>query len=421
MSNLEFINYRPMREIVENDEVRWIPDQLARAIDELPQIFWINGEPWHEANHWALTKAVSPTGGHLKTVTSLMKHVAAYASWLEFKDLDWRHFPKLKQDRVLVLYRGELIAERDKGNLAPSTATARMAALINFYRHVQVYGFVQRHSPLWKDHQVVIRYFDCVGFERTLTRSSSELAIPNKPRPGLRLEYGLTPLNTEDAAALLEFTKEQSLHEINLMLLLGVLTGARIGTITTLGVKNIESAYPDSDTPDTYRLRVGPGTGVKTKFDVTGELLVPKFLIEDLRAYAYSMRRLTRQSAASEVNRGLLFLTTRGNPYIASSFNRLMTDLRRRALSAGLRFMTNFKFHQTRATYGTLLMSVALRVTNTRAAVAFVRDAMLHRDEKTTFLYVRFIETTPVKAAIAKEFSAAFSGVVSRDWNQYRA
>lgn len=350
-----------------------------------------------------------------------MKHLAAYASWLQSEKLDWRHFPIRKQDRAVVQYRGALIAQRDRGSLAPSTTSVRMAAVIQFYRHAHVYRFVERKSPMWADRQVVVRYYDTVGFERTILRISSELAIPNRKRPGLRLEDGLTPLRTDDAVRLLEFAKEQRLHELNLILSLGVLTGARIETITTLGVKNIENAHPDAETPESYRISVGPGTGVKTKFDVSGELMVPKFLINDLKEYAYSMQRLRRQGLASEANRGLLFLTIRGNPYESGSFNRLMTDLRRRSVGAGMRFMGSFKFHQTRATFGTWLMGVALRVAGTKAAVAFVRDAMLHKDERTTFLYVRFHEEAPVKAAVANEFSAVFTGVVNRDWNQYHA
>lgn len=421
MSNLEFIKYVPFREVIEDHSVRWVNDRLASPIEKLPQIFWDSGEPWHEANHWALTKATSVAGGDIETVKSLMKHLAMYASWLEFKELDWRHFPMRRQDRAIVQYRGELIKQRDRGSLAPSTARSRMAAVIQFYRHAQAAGLVDRKSPMWKDRQVVVRYHDTVGFERTLLRTSSELAIPNRSRSGLRLEEGLTPLSTDDAVRLLKFAKEQRLEELNLILALGVLTGARIETITTLGVKNIEDARPDAETPDTYRLPVGPGTGVNTKFDVSGELMVPKFLISDLREYAYSMRRLRRQGRASESNRGLLFLTIHGNSYQSGSFNRLMTDLRRRATVAGMRFMSNFKFHQTRATFGTWLMEVALRVASTKAAVAFVKDAMLHKDEKTTFLYVRFHEQKPVKSAIANEFSAVFSGVVNRDWNQYDA
>lgn len=421
MATLEVINFTPMREVIKDGSVEWVPDKLTRPINNLPEIFWDSGEPWHEANHWALTKALSTLGGHIKTVTTLMKHLAAYATWLESKELDWRHFPMRKDRRAIFLYRGELINQRDRGSLASSTARARMAAVIQFYRHAQIYAFVERRSPLWKDRQAVIRYHDAVGFERTLMRLTSELAIPDRKRVGLRLEDGLTPLRVEDAAKLLNFTKEQGLTELHLMIALGFHTGARFETVTTLSVKNIEEAYPDAQTPNTYLMPIGPGTGVKTKFDVSGALRVPDFLIKDLKDYAYSMQRLRRQALASDDIRGLLFLTVRGNPYESNSFTRLMTDLRRRALEAGMRFMVSFKFHQTRATFGTVLMEAALSVAPAKAAVAFVKDAMLHKDEKTTFLYVRFHEEMPIKEQVANEFSAIFSGVRNRDWNQYHA
>ena len=421
MANLETINFTPMREVVENNSVRWVRDKLGEGIDDLPQIFWNDGEPWHEANHWALTKATGTAGGDIQTVTRLMSHLAAYASWLERTGLDWRHFPMTFRDRTAVKYRGNLIKQRDQYLLAPSTTTARMAAVIQFYRHCRDHGLIQRKSPLWKDRQVVVRYFDDAGFKRAITRASSELAIPNRIQDGLRLEDGVMPLKIDDAVSLLQFTHQQGLRELNLMLSIGVLTGARIGTIRTLNVEDIENAYPDVQTPDTFKLRVGPGTGVKTKGDVEGYLLVPKFLIDELKVYAYSMQRLRRQGLASKANRGRLFLTSKGNPYNPSSFNRLMTDLRRRAQAVGMRFMSSFKFHQTRATFGTWLMGVALSVAGEKAAVAFVRDAMLHADESVTLRYVRFEEEAPIKISVANEFTAVFSGIVHRDWSQWRA
>ncbi|TXH36693.1 MAG: site-specific integrase [Burkholderiaceae bacterium] len=421
MADLELIHFTPMRSVVEDGSIRWERDKLNRPISKLPQIFWANGAPWREANHWALTRVYSTAGGHIKTVTSLMKHLAAYASWLDDMGLDWRHFPARLQDRTVVLFRAELIAQRNRGSLAPSTAKARMAAVLQFYRHAKAYGLVNRTSPLWNDKQVVIRYFDTVGFERSLLQVSSELAIRNRARPGLVLEDGLTPLRLEHANSLLEFTREQQLEELNLMLSIGLLTGARIGSITTLSVKNIEGAIDDDSMRGAYRIRVGPGTGVDTKGNVSGYLVVPHDLLNRLKTYAYSMQRLRRQDKASATNRGLLFLTVRGNPYTAQSFNSLMTDLRRRAVSAGMRFMQSFKFHQTRATFGTTLMGLAMQVTDLKTAVAFVRDALLHKDDKTTMLYVRFIQEAPVRALISDEFSRAFSGLVDRDWNQLNA
>ncbi|OIN69522.1 hypothetical protein BL247_21940 [Ralstonia solanacearum] len=422
MAKLEGIRFTPMREAVEDGIVLWEPDKLGRRIDNLPQIFWDSGEPWSEANHWALTKALSTLGGHIKTVRSLMKHLTSYASWLESTGMDWRHFPMRMTDRAIVQFRGELIRQRDElGVLRPSTATSRMAAVIQFHRHAQIHGFVGQSSPMWRDRQVLHRFFDSVGFERTMLRISSELAIPNRARPGEQLEDGLTPLRPEHSTMLLDFTQKAGLQELHLMLSIGLLTGARLETISTLGVKNIEGALPDDSMPGFYRVPVGPGTGVNTKFNVSGDLLVPDFLIDALKGYAYSMQRLRRQALASEKNRGRLFLTVRGNPYEAQSFNRLMTDLRRRSMAAGMRFMRQFKFHQTRASYGTMLMELALEVTSAKNAVAFVCGAMLHKDESTTMRYVRFVEKAPVKALISKEYAAVFSGVVNRDWSQFRA
>lgn len=56
MAHLEFINYTPMNEVVEGRVVRWVPDKVARKIEKLPQIYWHDGVPWHEANQWALTR-----------------------------------------------------------------------------------------------------------------------------------------------------------------------------------------------------------------------------------------------------------------------------------------------------------------------------------------------------------------------------
>lgn len=431
MAQLELIKYTPYREQIDRNghikldgdgAIIWVADRLGRPIDDLPTIFWNDGEAWHEANHFSIEKVMSKQGRPTKTALSLIKHLAAYASWLESEELDWKHFPVRREERSLVKFRGYLIDQRDRTRtLSPGTVTARMAAVIQFYRHVQAYGLIQKSSPLWKDRMAVIRYHDVTGFERTMMRVASDLAIPNRRRDGPRLEDGLTPLRTEDAASLLHFAKERCTPELHLMLSLGVLAGARYDTIASLGVKDIERAYPDTQTPDTYRIRVGPGTSVRTKFDVQGELMVPRFLIEDLKAYAMSMQRLKRQDLASPANRGLLFLTSHGNPYASSSFSRLMTEFRRDAVAAGLRFMAKFKFHETRATFGTWLMGVALKTAGPKAAVAFVKEAMLHKDEKTTFLYVRFVEEAPVKAQVAAEFNKTFSGVVKRDWSQYHA
>lgn len=419
MARLESISYVPHRAVVTEGEVNWVRNPAARPLSGLPQIFWKDGTPWTEANHWALDKALS-VGVKLKTVQSLMAHLHKYAIWLEEEQADWRHFPTRKSDRVLVRYRGALIESRDLGHLMPSTATARMRAIIQFYRHCAAHNFVSREAPKWQERPVYVSYFDSVGFERTLLRLSTDISIPNRARPGFRLEDGLLPITSGHMAELLRFTSESASKELHLMLTLGFFTGARIGTISSLRVESLENALPDRSIPGIVIIAVGPGTGVATKFDVSGHLLLPDFLLAELKRYAYSSRRLQRELRASKEHKSILFLTRFGKPYSnpdglsGSAITREMTDLRRYTIKAGLKFMQSFHFHQSRATYGTWIMSVALAQVGQKAAIEFVKNAMLHKDEATTMRYITFLEHTKAKIEMANAFTLAFGGLFTR-------
>ncbi len=194
----------------------------------------------------------------------------------------------------------------------------------------------------------------------------------------------------------------------------GFFTGGRIGTLTAIRVDSIENATPAPEDPGLWIFPVGPGTGIPTKFDVTGNLYIPDQLMKLLKKYAYSPRRLNRLEKASEEHRQLLFLNRFGEPYKPSAATREMVDLRRCATHAGLKFMKDFHFHQTRATFGTWLMTIALSVTFVKSAIEFVRRAMHHKHESTTMRYITFLEHTKTKIAVANAFSEAFLGYASR-------
>ena len=413
MARLEYIHYRPHRPEIANQSVHWVQETSVRPVERLPQIFWQDAQPWNEANLWALEMSRCHDLKS-KTVQSLMEHLHKYAVWLEGERVDWRHFPKNKAERVLVRYRGALIDARSRGELSPSTTTARMRTVIRFYRFSAGHNFVSRDAPKWQDKVAVVRYFDNVGFERTLQRITTDLSIPNRTRLGVTLEDGLQPITSEHMQELLRFTSENVSDELHLMLLIGFFTGARLGTITSLRVPAIEQAVRDPNVPGMWVIPVGPGTGIATKFDVSGDLLVPDELMQLLRKYAGSIRHTDRVIKADKADRLCLFLTRHGNPFQPAAVDREMVELRRSATGAGLKFMQRFKFHQTRATYGTWLMSISLKVASVKAAIEFVKRAMHHRHEATTFRYITFIEHTQAKIEIANAFTRAFLGISSR-------
>lgn len=419
MATLEFIEYTPQRLMLNSSgEATWVAVRTQHVIRSLPMIFWADGSPWNEANHWAHERA---TGGYvkLKTVQDQMRHLHKYAQWLEADDSpDWKHFPMNRADRVLVQWRGHLIKSRDTlGVLAPSTTTARMNACINFYRHCADFGFISPDAPKWKDIPVVIRYHDTAGFKRTLSRVTTDVSIKSRVAKKTMVEDGLLPITGQHMQQLLEFASNGASQELQLMLKLGFFSGARLQTICNLKTGNLERAVPDPDVEGLWCMAVGPGSRpyVETKFDVAGTLRIPEALFLELKSYAYSVRRMKRQARASREYKELLFLTTQGNPYErrddgkrSSAVNSEMVNLRRTATVSGLKFMTDFRFHQTRATYGTLLMKTLLPLGNLQAALEFVRDSMLHKEVSTTMTYVKFIEKTKFKAEMANAYTKAF-------------
>ncbi|NMG29522.1 tyrosine-type recombinase/integrase [Aromatoleum evansii] len=383
-----------------------------RTVDRLPQIFWDDGQPWPEANLFSLEVARNREV-KIETLTRLMEHLHKYAIWLEQEQIDWRHFPQTKAERVLERYRGELVDSRDHGYLRPSTTTARMRAAIRFYRYAAGRQFISRDAPKWQDKAVVVRYFDTAGFERTMNRLTTDLSIPNRARPGLRLEDGLLPISRQHMTELLQFAKENCSEELHLMLMVGFFTGARLGTITTLRVQALEDALRDPDVSGMWSIPVGPGTGIATKFDVEGHLMIPDEWMTMLKKYAASPRRLDRVIKAPQ-NMSYLFLTRHSNPYSVAAVDREMVTLRRSGQAAGLKFLQAFKFHQTRATFGTWLATICLEKASVKASVEFVKRAMHHKDASTTFRYITFIEHTEAKIEVANAFTQAFLGLQTR-------
>jgi integrase len=414
MASLEHIYSNPIRPEIQNGKLEWVTSRVIRPIERLPLIFWGDGNQWGEVNLWALEKA-RVKDVKLKTINTLMEHLHKYANWLEEQKIDWRHFPTSKAERVLVRFRGFLIGLRDSGDLSPSTASARMSAVIQFYRYANAHNFICHGSKMWEEKAVAISYFDPAGFKRTIQRITADISIPNRARQGFRLEDGLLPITSDHQSQLLKFTKENASDELHLMLLIGFYTGARLCTITSLRKRSLEQAFLDPQNKGFWLVPIGPGTGISTKFDVSGELMVHESLMMSLRAYATSSQHIERAIKAAPENKSFLFLTRHRNPYTTNAVGREMVNLRRKGVVAGLKFLTKFKFHQTRSTYGTWLMSLLLSSENIslKAAIEFVKRAMHHKHESTTFRYITFIEHTKVKIKMANEFTNAFFGLAN--------
>ena len=424
MATVEHIHFSPHDLSVKDRLITYSSNSSRVVIEGLPQIFWVNGLPWREANLWAMERV---TNGEaiLKTVSSNVNGLLNYAKFLESRRLEWFEFPSRKADRCLVQYRGALIKARDAGHISPATASEYMRNCISFYRWVRKRGLLSPLLPLWKDKRFFIKYFDQVGFERTFAGTTTDLGIPNRKRIGITLEGGLLPVTSSDRDVILDFAKRNASPELYLMLALGFFTGMRLGTICDLRIGALERAIPDPSAKGLLRIFVGPGASppVHTKFGVTGQVWIPEALCSEVLEYAKGLRRLTREASAAGEHQDLVFLTRFGNPFgrrnsdQSSAINVEMSSLRKLGIASGIKALRKFRFHQSRCTFGTELAKLALaNCDDVAIVIATVSNALLHgrNSEATTFKYIKFVQATPAKQAIANSFMAAFTGISSR-------
>lgn len=416
MATLEMISYQQMRASVRQGTLEWqgrVPSSLAV---NLPQICWADGTPWREANLWAKENCDSQKI-HLKTIISTLGHLHAYAKWLEAEGLHWFHFPAREADRCLVRFRGYLISLIDQGSLAPSTAQQRMGRVVNFYRWANAHKLLSPDWPMWEEDQIGIKLVDTFGLERTLTVSSTSLSIPNRRSSTLTLEDGLMPVPADDVPSIIRAAETCASVELSLFIRLGFGTGMRLGTLADIRVGTVSRAAPSPTLKGFYCLAVGPGAHppVETKFGVTGQVLISERDLLDLRNYIYSSRRLRRAALATGDDQDVVFLTRFGKRYTsengARSFNVELGRLRRKAKIKGFDALTNFHFHRTRCTFATELARAALKHLSVSDAIILVKGALLHKEEKTTLGYIKFIEAHAKMSSLANEFTQKFLSI----------
>jgi integrase len=417
MSVLETIYHQPMIYSPLSPEAKhgFIPKPKSKLIKSFPQIYSADGEPWKEANQYAFSRFYD-LRKKLKTVSREMSHIARYADWLEKENIHWLHFPKKKRERCLFRFKGFLIECRENHHLAPSTVSAVMNSTLNFYRWASREMLAQCRYDMWEEKAKTVKFFDRTGFSRTMNVMSSELSIPNRRRTGVTLEDGLLPLNKKSLDTLMLHLTNHSNYELYLFHKVAIQTGCRYETISTLTSEALKSAYQDPNMKHIMRVSVGPSTAVKTKFDVSGSIMFPQVLLQELVDYYDSAEAILRRSKASNEHQKNIFLTSRGNLYTRASFSTIIGRLRAELVELGYTEFGRFKFHQLRATFGTMTMEHCLnsKAISNSGAIEFVKDAMLHKDASTTWKYVTFINNVPQDKAFYESLWAMFTGSVEQ-------
>ena len=413
MSRIEYQKIQPQTLSISLKDVSYKNSTHLNCV-LLPQIYWEDNSAWNVANIYAYDLFVNERL-KIKTIQTDMMHLNAYASWLETQDdIDWLTFPNRKSDRCIFIFRGELIKQREAKSLSPSTVTHRMRSIVKFYRWVLRNNLIQQDTKLWEDKELVITAFNKFGFEHTFHVMTTDLAISlRNNKSNINLEDGISPINPKYVSSILDFAKNNAPIEIYLMLKLGFYTGMRIGSITDLKVQTIENFnYLKNMCMGTIKIGTHANPPVQTKFSKTGNVILPTELKDELLDYAYSTRRLKR-TFKSEYSEHL-FLTAKGNKYLndnTQSINVAIHRLRKQALAKEVYEFKDFYFHRTRATFATVLMQYCLKTMDVSSAVEFVKECCMHKDEKTTLKYAKFIHHHEKLANLSNDYTKMFLGL----------
>lgn len=400
MARLEYIKLSLKRDKSEN-----LADfENYEVIENLPQAYWLDGLPWHEANLWFLHlgRAVHLKMNAIATLHAYATSLKLYMTFLEKENVDWRCFPEKWSGNVLLRYRGYLIGLRQDGKLASSTTKRRMSDILLFYIWVMNQRLMSPSYALFEE-RTVVRYVEAdAGLKKALTIKIKSLSIPDvRNRSGF--EDGLSPVSKLQKEKILEIARSSSSEELYLMLLVAFSSGLRLGSVCDLKEKTITNALRVAGENDLFAyLNVGPnveGAPVKTKFDKEGRIIMPLIVLRKVKDYMVSLRRVERQAKASSKNKSIIFLNRFGRPYVrggndkSSVINVEIFRLKKRARLKGFD-LDDFKFHRARATFASEVAATGLLVyglDKMPMVIGLVRKLLMHQKEETSLSYISFV------------------------------
>lgn len=443
----EFRLLRPNFLETHNDANPGLPDYGFSAdsdgyLPNFPILIQGNSEPWAIGNLYLTTKLQREVGYESRTFRGIADHLLDYLRFLEDEDLDYLHFPKNDRLKVTFRYRQRLIDFVTSGVLSANTASARINAVVNFYRRIMRWNLVdeQIEGVAFEEITKYISVTSAVGIPKNLKVNSHNLAIVS-PKKQSQTEYindggDLRPLTVREQSCVLKALLESS-REYQLMFYFALFTGARVQTVGTLHIKHLQG---DLDSNGYLRLPIGAGTLIDTKRGKRMTLLVPSWLVKDMLIYSRSAEAKKRRNRSyyGDTEDNYVFLSKNGVPYYTCkkeildrrdsriSVNAGMVDRARGVtIQDGAALRTHiqqillprihltssdfqeFTLHDLRATFGMNLLESQLQHMgdqNITAALEYVQQRMGHSNKEITMQYLNYKSRLQWKSTIQHEF-----------------
>lgn len=285
-----------------------------------PVVVDSRGAPWPEACLFLYSK-IHDDKLHVRTCISLAKDLALYRRYLDEESLDYRFFPPDQYKRVTYRYRGYLKL-RIGGDITVKTARRKMSSVISFYKWLKEQRRFVPDNPPWKEKQILIQIDGGRRKPTSKLVKTTDLAFKGVDPVDISLitDGGkLRPLSDVQQDKVLKELHQLGNSEMWFAHIFALFSGARIQTVLTMRANYINTCVRGPN--NSAYIKVGPGTGVDTKFDKCFVLMVPWGIVEMLKIYLVSDRYKKRAAISSGDRFGgleYLFLSNRGEPYYRS-------------------------------------------------------------------------------------------------------
>jgi len=444
------------REIPEKDVIyyyRSVNDDygVCCSFNGAEMVLCRDGSPWVDACLYLLDRLIDNSDErHVNQKSNIARDLDNYRQFIDEYEVDYFDFPRIKMKRPTYRYRAHLKSQLRSGQIAKSTATRFMQSVISFYRWLVTENDFKPQNPLWNESDAYINYDDSVGFERTKTVKTTDVAIKGSSTgpiadDSIMDEGELRPLPFDEQLVLIDSLIAIGNQEMTLIMLMALFSGARIQTVLTLKVRHFNLLLPDHITE--VPLQCGPSTAIDTKNDKKITIKYPRWLHDLISAYAFSdygikrrdkwKAKALREDVSDEDS--YVFLTNRGNPYYEDSIDGNIFNPNQKTKSRPdgstvrtfisltlLPFMQrelgdrySFKFHDLRATFGMNLTDSLVadvetgKITLTQARNQ-VRDRMGHGSYKVTDNYLGYREKTKLILSTQASYERHLKGLVER-------
>jgi integrase len=398
---------------------RELHDDLPEQYFHFPALLNPDRSLWQHGSLYLLKKLECYKTPSSATLTSQASDLVAFMNYMEEQGLDYLSMPKRKAVRPTYHFRFHLQDLIQNGKISASTASRRMNAVINFYRWLSKQHNINfQHEP-WSESTAVINYDTYIGHQQSKLIQTTNLAVRVPPSNETFSDYlldggKLKPLSMAQQSSILKALGELENTEMTLMFLLALSTGARLQTICTLRLSELQKDHSDSN--GEVRIVVGPGTSTDSKLSKRAILYVPTWMFKKLRTYSLSARaikRRQRNNTYSTSQEHYIFLTKGGQPYYMGKNDPSIGKVKRPPVGNAItQFIHNmllpklkemgcqfkFRFHDLRASYGMNLVEINQENLNNgvisyQKLRDFIRERMWHKSSDTTDLYLQYKST----------------------------